>query len=109
MYSQRGRAPQGVLPAAARLLFLLKVLRAALQQPGQLLEERCALNSQHLASADPALERGLGRDATAWVLTVALEVGLDVLYTVSQPPGGGRMKKDNRSYSSNKKTHSNLI
>lgn len=79
---QRGRAPQGVLPAAARLLLLLQVLGAALQQPGQLLQEGGALGGQRLASADPTLERGLRREAAAWVLTVALEVGFYALNAV---------------------------
>lgn len=72
-----------MLPAAARLLLLLlEVLRAALQQPGQLLQQGGALGSQRLASADPTLERGLGREGAAWVLAVALEVGLDALDAV---------------------------
>lgn len=66
-----------MLPAAARLLLLLEVLWAALMQPGQLLQEGGALGSQRLASANPTLERCLGREAAAWVLT--LQVGLDAL------------------------------
>ncbi len=62
---QRGRAPQRVLPAAACLFLLLEVLRAALMQPGQLLQEGGALGSQRLASADPTLERRLRWEGAA--------------------------------------------
>jgi len=79
MRCQRGWTPQGVLPAAAGHLLLLQVLRTALQQPGQLLQEGGALGSQRLASADPTLEGGLGWEGAAFVLTVALEVGLNGL------------------------------
>lgn len=71
-----------MLPAAACLLLLLEVLGAALQQPGQLLKEGGALGDQRLASVDPVLERGLGWECAAWVLNVALELGLDALYAV---------------------------
>lgn len=71
-----------MLPAAAGLLLLLEVLRAALQQPGQLLQEGGTLGSQLLSFGDPTLERGLRREGAVCVLTVALEVGLDALDAV---------------------------
>lgn len=79
---QRGWTPQGVLPAATRLLLLLKVLRAALMQPDQLLQEGGTLGGQCPASAHPTLERCLGREGAVWVLSVALQVGFDALNTV---------------------------
>lgn len=54
----------------AALHLLLDVLWAALMQPEQLLQEVGAMDSQSLTFADPTLERCLGRDDTAHVLTV---------------------------------------
>lgn len=81
----RRRAHERVLPAAAGLLLLLEVLRAALMQPHQLLQEGGALGGQRLTSADPRLQRRLGREAAGWVLV--LRAGLHTLDGVRQPPG----------------------
>lgn len=86
---QWGGAPQGELPTAPPLLLLLEVLGAALQQPGQLLQEGGALSGQRLAPAHPLSEGGLGGQGAAGGLTVALQVGLKALNTVCQPPGSG--------------------
>lgn len=67
------------MAAAAHLFFLLEVLRTALMQPSQLLQECGALGCQCLASTDPALERCLRWEAATVVLTVVLQVGLDIL------------------------------
>lgn len=82
MHCQWGRAHQGVLPAAGCLLLLLKVFWAALMQPGQLLQEGGALDNQRLAFTDPIVKGRLGREAAACVLTVALQLSLDILDAV---------------------------
>lgn len=79
---ERGRAPQGVLPAAARLLLLLQVLRAALVEPAELLQEGGDLSSQLLASAHPTLQGVLRGEGAAWTLILTLEVNLDTLNAV---------------------------
>lgn len=80
LHCQGGRAHQGVAPAAgARLLPLLGFFRTTLEQPGQLLQKRGTLSCQAPASSEPVLQRVLGGQVTAPILSVALEVGLHAL------------------------------
>lgn len=94
MHGQRGWTLEGVLPTAVLLLLLLEVLRTALQEPGQLLEDSGALHYQGLASANPTLERGLWGQGTAWILIGLLNMGLKSLDTAPELPAQRRSKTE---------------